>query len=236
MNRRNFLPATDTGLEQFTGNFGRIISANAALFGLTDAQVEGYETLQQTFGVRLTAAVDPATRGKRSVFLKDETRKELVSLTRKYAKQINNLVSVTNDQRQELGITIASGSRTPVPVPGVRPFIEVIKVEGRTVTIDLRQSKTKRGKPTKVAGATVFTYTGAIAPLTSDPWKFVTNTTKTLVEIPFGPSSMGETVWIAAFWSNSRDESGPASTPISVNLPAGGVLPQELADVMKLAA
>ena len=63
---------------------------------------------------------------------------------------------------------------------------------------------------------------GPTAPVENDEWKFAANTTRTTISIPFGPSATGDTVWITAFWSNSRDESGPAAAPVSVNLPAGG--------------
>ena len=104
------------------------------------------------------------------------------------------------------------------------------------MTIELSQTKTKRGKPAKVAGAMIFTHTGATAPQSIDTWRFATATTRTTIEIPFGPSATGDTVWVTAFWNNSRDESGPAGTPVSINLPAGGVLPKEVGETIRLAA
>jgi hypothetical protein len=63
--------------------------------------------------------------------------------------------------------------------------------------------------------------------LMAGEWTFATSTTKTSFELPFGPSATGDTVWISAFGQNAKDESGPASMPTSVNLPAGGALPRE---------
>ena len=55
---------------------------------------------------------------------------------------------------------------------------------------------------------------------------FVATTTDTTVQIAFPPSDNGDTVWITAMWVNAKSQTGPAATPVSVNLPAGGVLPQ----------
>ncbi|MGH7215343.1 MAG: hypothetical protein ACREIT_11325 [Tepidisphaeraceae bacterium] len=225
--RRDYLPDKDAALLAWAQNFSRLINQTPAAFGITQEIAAEYGARLSDFANRLQAATDPATRGRRTVFLKDEARKILVALTRKVARQIGNTMSVTNDQRQELGITVPSQQRKSVPVPGTSPFIQVKSVDGRTVTIELRQSRSKRGRPGKVAGATVFTHAGESAPEAGDEWKFATNTTKTTVQIPFGPSATGDTVWITAFWSNARDESGPAAKAVSVNLPAGGVLPSE---------
>jgi hypothetical protein len=235
--KRDFLPHSDAGLLEFTANFSRLISNKPAQYGLGDAIVEAYQALQEDFSAKLTAAVDPGTRGKRTVFLKDESRKLLVAETRKIAKQINGMISVTNDQRQALGLTIAETKRTPAPVPQQKPFIKVLKMDGRTVSIRLQQDSSRRGKPAKVMNATILTHTGPTMPTASSGWDFVTNTGKTQLDIPFAPSATGDTVWITAFWNNERNESGPAATPLQINLPAGGAMPTETAqEKLKIAA
>jgi|GEM_PF-1176093 len=222
---RDYIGDTDAKVLSFTANFGTLISDSPTVYGLSAPLATSYMDKQADYAAKLTAATDPLTRGKRTVFLKQEAKKELVALTRQYAQQINKMVTITNEQRQALGLTIADTHRTPVPVPQTSPFIQVKKQLGRTVTIELRQEANKRGRPSKVAGATIFTFTGANPPTSADGWKFSTNTTKTTVEVPFGSSNMGDTVWITAFWNNSRDESGPAAWPVSLNLPASPALP-----------
>jgi len=125
---------------------------------------------------------------------------------------------------------------TPIPAPSQKPFIKTVGTDGRNGTFELRQNSTRRGKPKNVAGAMVFTYTGPNAPQDINAWKFATATTKTTIELPFPPSATGDTVWVTAFWQNAKDESGPAANPVSVNLPAGGMLPKETVEAMKIAA
>lgn len=228
---RDYIGRTDAKVLSFTANFGQIITSQPGTYNLSVQDCQDYQTLQSNFAAKLTAATDPLTRGKRTVFLKQEAKKELVALTRKYAQQITKLVTITDDQRQALGLTIPSGERHPVPVPSSEPVVIVKKTQGRNVTLELRQEANKRGRPAKVSGATVFSFIGPVAPMTNDGWKFEGSTTKTTFDVEFGPSSTGDTVWFTAFWKNSRDQTGPAATPVSVNLPAGGALPSGVSEV-----
>jgi hypothetical protein len=227
MARRDFLPDKDQALLAWAENFGTLCNLNYASYGITKEIADDYVQKKNDFATKLQAATDPSTRGKRTVFLKDESKRTLVELTRKVVKQITGMMTVTDAQRQELGITVPSGSRTPVPPPSAQPFIQVTKVKGRTVTIELRQEEERRGKPAKVTGAQIYTCTGTTPPEAPGDWVFMTAVSKTTVELPFGPSSTGDTVWITASWTNAKNETGPAADEVRVNLPAGGVLPAE---------
>ncbi len=122
------------------------------------------------------------------------------------------MIAVTDEQRQALGLTVRDTHRTPSPVPGMAPVIVVRKTQGRTAMIELQGEVGRRGKPPKVAGTTIFIAQGAKR-TTLEGWQFATSTTRIRVEILFPPSEAGGQAWIAAFWKNSRDESGPAATP-----------------------
>jgi hypothetical protein len=236
MTRRDTVPITDPGLLEFVDNFYRVIAAAPVSFGIGDAVIEQLETLRDDYSAKLQAAIDPPTRGQRTVFLKNQSKAALLSLTRKMAQQIGRTMSVTDAQRQELGLPILDKPRHSVPVPTTSPVLEVTKTSGRTVTLELKAGKSKRGKPAKVAGASIFSYTGEQAPETAEGWVFLTNTTRTTVEIPFGPSDQGDTVWITAFWYNSKAQSGPANPGISIELPASKALPKNVVEKTKKAA
>ncbi len=205
-------------------------------YGLSDSQIASFEQANSVLQAAYLASVEPTTRGR----ITNERKKLALKAMREQARNIVYTVrgnaALTSDQLLQLGISVPKTTRTPSPVPATSPVIKVLKTEGRLVTIELSQTKSRRGKPAKVAGATIFTFVGPVAPQGADGWKFVENTTRTTVELPFPPSSTGDTIWITAFWSNSRDESGPAALPVSTNLPAGGVLPKETGETIRLAA
>ena len=243
MARRDFLPINDEPLMLFTQNFGRRIGESPEAYDLTPETAAAYKDLTSLYRSRLQAAVDPETRGRRTVFLKQETKNALVAETRRLAKQINNLMKVDDDQRQALGLTIRDTTRSAKSRPKAPPVVKVAGTDGRTVTVDLLRADARRGRPAQVDGATVFTHLGPTPPATIEGWRYAAQVTKSRVELPFGPSEAGDTAWVVAFWTNTAG-TGPASRPVSVNLPAGGVLPKEAGEAgeektgkaMKIAA
>ena len=237
--RRDFLPLADAALLAYTANFGRLLKDNPEAYGVPDALAADYAVKQSLFAQRLQTAVDPETQGRRTVFLKNEAKTSLVEATRQIARQIGNTLTVTNDQRQALGLPVRSDTKNAIPVPRARPILKAKAVNGRTVVMELCQSANRRGKPEGVAGATIFTHVGATVPMAGEPWQFALAVTRSSFELPFGPSETGDTVWDTAFWTNAKGQSGPACEAVKVNLPAGGALPAEAGEAkprMRMAA
>jgi len=214
----------------------RINGPLGSTYGLPDSMCESFETANTTLQAANLAAVEPTTRNRITIERRNNALHIMKAQARAIVSTLRGNTALTSDQLLQLGVTVPKTTRSASPVPGTSPHIKVTKTDGRLVTVELSQTKAKRGKPTKVAGAIVFTYVGATAPQGVDGWKFATATTRTTIELPFGPSAAGDTIWITAFWNNSRDESGPAAIPVSVNLPAGGTLPKEIKETLKLAA
>ena len=151
---------------------------------------------------------------------------------------IQGTPSVTSDMKIALGVTVRKTRPTRIDAPTVAPFLRVSKIEGRTVTVELRQSTARRGKPAKVAGANVFTHTGPTEPTSMEQWQFAQSVTRTTVELPCSPSATGDTLWVTAFWTNAKGQAGPAGRAAGVNLAAGGPLPAEAGERqgLKIAA
>lgn len=231
----DYLPSRDALLQSFTDNMGRIVSTDPVPFGITPQQATDYVALQAEFATKLVAATEPSTRGKRTVFEKDDSKKRLVKRTREFAMTIGKSMNVSNGQRQELGLPILPATRSTVNPPTQKPIAVVTSVDGRTVGMELRHNAERPGKAPNAVASTVFTYIGETPPSGADGWTFALNTTKTKFNIHFPASAVGQTAWITVFWRNAKDQSSPASTPVMVSLPAGGVLPQGVSR-MKIAA
>ena len=234
MARRDFLPLTDAALLAFTENFARILDASYGDYDLTPQAAADYAAKQADYAAKLRAAVDPATLGRRTVFLKNEAKTTLVAATRRIARQIGGLIEVSNEQRQALGLTVRSTASRSIPVPTAVPLVKIRKVEGRIVTVELLQSASRRGKPAGVAQAMLFTYCGTIAPQGLEDWQYALTATRTVVDLPFAPSATGDTAYVTAFWCNAKGQAGPAARPASVNLAAGNALPREAGEKPKL--
>jgi len=205
----------------------RLLNIDSMRYGVNPTVAAGFSGKQVEFGVALQNSSDPLTRGKRTVFLKNEAKKQLVKLTRELARQINNTLSVTDQQRQELGLTIRKVEPTPVPVPSGKPKIEVIKIDGHRVTLRLSDVEKPKSlaKPAGTAGASVFSFVGVSPPGDFQNWTFESNVTRpSETTLSFDQSlALGTQVWFTAFWYNPRGQSGPATNPVSTLIQFGGL-------------
>jgi hypothetical protein len=118
-------------------------------------------------------------------------------------------------------------SPTQIGAPITSPIIEFISAMGNTLLVRLRSADgARRGKPAGVIGASVFSFVGESAPADITGWKFEANVgkvTKLSITLP-GTVAAGAKIWLTSFWFNGRKQSGPATPPVFVNLPGGGVI------------
>jgi hypothetical protein len=217
-------PATDTGLLQWSQNVVNLITPTPATYGLVAGDVTTYTALHNAYSTAL-AACDPSVRSKPAVITKNAARTALKNGATMLANKIYASPAVTDAQKTQLGMPPRTAP-TPIPAPSSSPAIEVVSTTGWTVRIRLRDGGgASRGKPAGTIGASVFSSVGATAPGDISEWKFEGNTGRVnKIDVTF-PTTLaaGATVWFTAFWFNGRKQSGPASQPISANLPGGSV-------------
>jgi hypothetical protein len=217
-------PRTDDGLLAWSLNFKTLITATPTTYGLTAAQATAYGTVHTDFATAL-AACDPAIRNKTSTNAKNAARTALKIAARQTASLVEGTPTVTDAEKIQLGLTVRSAP-IPIPTPKDAPGLDVVSTAGWTAKIRLHDAAAggKRGKPSGVSGASVFSFVGATAPADIGSWQFEGNTGRTTIDIVF-PNTLapGAKVWLTAFWFNGRKESGPACSPVGANLPGGTV-------------
>lgn len=223
-----YIPSREADLVTWSTNFDSKIAATPTAFGLTAGQATAYTALHGAFFTAYTTANDPRARTPVTIEEKNLAKQALINGAggiRALVGIIQNFPALTNAQRIDLGITVPDVDPTPVPVPEFAPDIDIVSTMGRTVRIRLHDSQAPpgtRAKPDGVSGATVFSFVGDEPPADIAQWQFQTNTTRTVVDIEF-PATVenGAQVWFTAFWRNPRDESGPATTPVTTHIPGG---------------
>lgn len=228
------MPSKKAAQVIWAATFVNVVGNRTDQYGVPKDLMSQFTTINASLQAAWTVAQEPSTRTRGTVAAADNLLKSMRAAAKNLVSIIQGTPSVSDQMKIDAGLTVRKTTPSKKPSPSTSPFIQVNSVDGRTVTIELRQSKSKRGRPTQVAGATVLTYTGTEVPQDPSEWRFATNTSKTTVSVPFGPSTTGDTVFITAFWIGTRGESGPAATPVSVNLPAGGVLPSEAASERRI--
>lgn len=231
---RSFYYGSDAELYTGSQNFSTKISATPALYGLDAAQAAAYAAKNAVYEDTYVIAINPDTRTKSAVAAKNAAKKALKAMAADLAKVIDGTPTVTDAQKIDLGLNVRKAP-SPVPVPTVRPGVDLVSSVNRTVTIHIHDSASsaKRGKPAGATAAWVYSFVGASYP--SDPtlWDFQGATTKAKHEIVFANDLPGGTqVWVCAAWINGKQEAGPTSVPITTNLQGGGTSSSS----MKIAA
>lgn len=220
------IPTKDNDLANWSTNFSTRISAGAVSFGLTTALATSYATLHAAFLAAHAAAIVPGTRSASLVAAKNSAKLALLTNARDLYQIVQGTPSVTNAQREDLGITVRKVEPTPTPPPSAAPALNILSVSGWTVSIRLRDAvdAARRGRPLGVSGASVFSYVGPTPPGDIASWTFQGNTGKTKTVVAFDDTvAAGSRVWLTAFWFNGRKQSGAACAPVGTNLQGGSV-------------
>jgi hypothetical protein len=220
------IPKKDSGLAAWSTNFKTRTTLVPADFDMVAADCTAYAAVHDPYIAALAAVNTVGARSKALVVEKDTKKRELLRLAREFYAKIQSSLTVSDANKTLVNIVVRNPEPTPVPVPATEPVLAVKSVNGRTVTITMRDAANaeRRGKPPGVSGAAVFSHVGPTAPAAIEAWKFEGNTGRTTVDVVF-PASVapGAQVWLTAFWFNPRKQSGPACTPVGTHVQFGGV-------------
>lgn len=225
MTSHDFLPAREAELVTWSINFDTKITAAPTNYGLTVVLADNYNGLHEAFIAAYNMANDPLTRSPANIAAKNSAKEALIEYARMLARIVQATPGMPPAEKESLGLNPRTNEPSPVPVPDEAPTLDVVEREGTTVRVKLHDgSGSRRGKPDGVAGASVFSYVGPTPPAEVSDWKFVENTTRTVIDVTFAAElAPGTVVWLTAFWYNPRAMSGPGCTPVSAILAGGGM-------------
>jgi hypothetical protein len=219
-----FLPDRDSELVTYTNQFSALLTSSPTTFGVSLGQAADFASVNSAWVAAYNASVAQETRGPAATFAKKNAKRDMLEKLRELAGFIRENPAVTPENKFALGLHEQDPEPSPVPVPDFAPAIEFVSIEGTSMIVRLwdTQNPDNRGKPNGVYGAAVFTAVAAAPPPLGDmsQWQFRGNTSKTKVAIDF-PADIapGSTVWVTAYWFNTRLDSGPSALPVSRNLP-----------------
>jgi hypothetical protein len=223
------VPTKDNLLANWSTNFNSKINSTPLVFGLTITLATAYGTLHSAYLSAHAAASVRGTRSQMLVSAKNAAKQSLLANARDLYQIVQGTPTITDAQRDELGIRVRKTEPTRTPPPASAPALIVKSVSGWTARVQLRDStdSVRRGKPAGSTGAAVFSFAGATAggpPADIAGWKFEGNTGKTAIDVQFDTTlAAGARVWMTAMWFNGAKQSGPACAPVSANLPGGSV-------------
>jgi hypothetical protein len=219
------VPEKDSLLATFAPNFSTIVSAAPATYNVPTTLAASLASASDNFVAAYDAASAEGTRSKSLTTAKSSAKLALLPILRSIYSAIQASTTVSDTQKVDLGINIRR-MPVPIPAPSTEPVVSIVSVNGRTVRLRLRDASNPQrvGRPVGVASATIFSYVGTTPPASMGEWKFEANVSKTLIDVIFPDSvAPGALVWFTVFWSNRKDQAGPACDPLSAYLQFGSV-------------
>ena len=222
------IPVKDSLLVDWSTNANTRLTANPTTYGTTAPVAAQYTAVHGPFLAayqNLVAARTAGTWSESLTAIKQVAKLALLNFARPLYKTIQANTAVTDAAKIELGIALPDVLPTPIPPPATAPIVRVASVDGRLVTVSLRDADDPESKalPDGVDGAIVMSYVGATAPTDPNAFKMEGPTSRTTVEILFPQTVMpGTQVWLTAVWFNDRKQMGPASTPVATQINYGG--------------
>ena len=234
---------SEPGLINFTGNIDQLLTLDASRYGVSEDVAGAYSAARLRFMGAYSTYNSDLTHSKPYRVAKDAAKLALVNATADIVEQVYANKTLTDEIRQELGLSPRERRGTPAPVATEAPVVmgEVagptsVRIMGRDA-----ESPSRRGKPAGMRQLAVATIFADEQPGPGAAWSQAILSGRTTVLLKYPRLEQAAVLWVSCWWVNSRSEPGPMSVPVCVRLSGTGAgMPvREREDVnggMKIAA
>ena len=207
------IPTTDAAFNEWQQVITIKSSMNTAKWGLdADWMSDSLDPAKTKWQSGWAAYQNPATRTQLATFDKTEARKIYESLLRILVGNLEYNTKVTDQERVEMGITIRTSKRTPVPVPATYPDYSVDTATIRCLTIHFRdRNSNRKAKPAGVSGAVIRWAMLSTAPEGVDALTNSELDTASPFTLNFVDAQRGSKIYFCLAWQNTKGEKGPWS-------------------------
>src|SRR5205085_1849877 len=150
----DFIPASDADFDGWLQNFVDNVVANAAALGASPAEVTALQGVQTDWGAKYPASNTAFAASLAATQSKSDSRLAGEAFIRPFVGRLQSSPSVTDAQRQSLGVTVRSTTRTPVGPPNSKPVasIDTSQRLRHTIAFVDELTPTSRAKPDGVHG------------------------------------------------------------------------------------
>lgn len=216
----DFIPTTDADFNTFSSNLKTYVNAHLADFGLVAADVTALNDAQTAWDTAYPAVAPAVAAAAAATQAKVTARENLTTELRSLVKLIQAKPAISNGSKQAIGITIASGTRTPVAVPMTAPIgrVEIQNRLQHTIHFADATSPTSKAKPAGVRGCQIWVKVATTPPADVSELHFLATDTRTPYVAQFDQADGGKTAYYWLRWENTKGECGPWSATVSATI------------------
>ncbi len=216
----DYLPSSDADYSVWVDNFITYANANLATLGLTAADIAPVQAAHADFKTALTANVAAQAQATSARQTKDDNRASTDGAVRPLVGRLQASSTVTDAQRQSLGVTVRSGTRTAAAAPTSRPVATVDTSQRLQHIISFvdELTPTSRAKPDGVSGCEIWMKLGSTAPVDPSELSYLATDTRSPYTAEFAGADAGKTAYYMLRWVNTRGDRGPWSQTVSATV------------------
>jgi hypothetical protein len=214
----DYIPQNDLEFTAWQASLIEIIDSNAADWGIPTDDFSALIAKQTIWNTAFAKASNKQNRTSADVQAKEDARVSYVKDLRGFVAQwLASNSKVSNSDRERMGLTVKSGTRTPVPVPVTLPVGTIDFSIRLQHTIQYADEATPRSKakPTGVHGCEIWMKIDGIAPVDASELSYVATDTSSPYIVNFEGKYAGKIVYYWLRWVNTRGEHGPWGSTIS---------------------
>ena len=209
----DYIPSADAEFHLWQGNLIPIVQSGVTAWGILAADTTALVALQTTWTTAFSKASNKQNRTAADVQAKDDARKAYEKGLRNFVAQwLANNAKVANSDRERMGLTVKSRTRTAVAVPTTAPVVTIdfsTRLQHYIAYVD-EATPTTKAKPAGVHGCEVWVKLG-----TDADFKFLGTNTASPFQAVYADADAAKNAQYRLRWVNTRGEHGPWSSVVS---------------------
>ena len=218
MSNTDFIPHSDGAFNLWQVDFVQDVEQNATAWGIAIEDVTLLKAKKSVWDAAFSKASNKQNRTSADVQAKDDARFNYVDVIRPFTAQwLSNNSKVTDSDRTRLGLTVKTGTRTPVAKPDTCPVatIDFSIRKQHSINFSDEASPRSKAKPEGVHGCEIYMKVDGEAPKLVSELVYQATCTSSPYVVTFDGTQAGKTVYYWLRWVNTRGEAGPWSSVAS---------------------
>lgn len=219
----DYIPGSDALFDTWQINAVTYLNANLVNLGLTalDSDVVLVVAGQTAWTPAYSGHATAQAAAEAARATKDTARANYEIALRRLMGRLQRSTSVSDAEKQALGITVRDTIPTPVGAPTSKPVLAADTSQRLRITVGFADegTPTSRAKPAGVMGCEIWMKLGGTPPTDLTECVFLTLDTRTPYTANFDGDEANQTAHFIGRWVSTRGDKGPLSETVSATVP-----------------